>query len=54
MQNLAYPLIDLSAKNLQSEAVLPSLRRNTPAMPIVASAAKHKLSGFFLPGVFRA
>ncbi|WP_223415954.1 MULTISPECIES: hypothetical protein [unclassified Pseudomonas] len=54
MQNLANPPIYLSAKNLQSEAVEPSLARNTPAMPMVASAAKHKLSGFFLPGVFRA
>jgi hypothetical protein len=54
MQNQVHPPIEPSAKNLQTNAVEPSLARNTPAMPMVASAAKHKLRGFFLPGAFRA
>lgn len=49
MLDTAYPPIDRPAKNLQSVAVMPSLARNTPAMPMVALAAKHKLRGFFCP-----
>jgi hypothetical protein len=39
---------------LQNTAVVHNLSRNTPAMPMVASAATHKLSGFFMPGSFSA
>ncbi|ELQ8316648.1 MULTISPECIES: hypothetical protein [Pseudomonadaceae] len=39
---------------LQNDAVVHNLSRNTPAMPMVASAATHKLSGFFMPGSFSA
>jgi hypothetical protein len=50
MQKQVFPPIDVTVKNLQISDVVPSLARNTPAMPRVASAAKHKLRGFFLPG----
>lgn len=39
---------------LQNTAVMHTLSCNTPAMPMVASAATHKLSGFFMPGSFSA
>jgi hypothetical protein len=39
---------------LQNDALVHNLSRNTPAMPMVASAATHKLSGFFMPDCFSA
>jgi hypothetical protein len=47
-----YLRIPVTLKTLQNDASVHNLPRNTPAMPMVASAAKHKLSGFFLPGHF--
>ncbi|SDT46393.1 hypothetical protein SAMN04490182_4779 [Pseudomonas cedrina] len=41
-------------KALQKPGPLPNLCGNTPAMPLAASVAKHKLCGFFMPGAFRA
>ena len=46
------PLIAAVPNTLQNDTAMPNLPRNTPAMPMVASAAKHKLSGFFMPGSF--
>ena len=46
------PLITAVPNILQNGTAMPNLPRNTPAMPMVASAAKHKLSGFFMPGSF--
>jgi hypothetical protein len=48
------PFIAGHAKVLQKVGRLPNLRRNTPAMPLVASVAKHKLCGFFMTGTFWA
>lgn len=48
------PLITAMPNILQNDTAMPNLPRNTPAMPMVASAAKHKLSGFFMPGSFSA
>jgi len=48
------PLIITVPNPLQNAAVVHTLSRNTPAMPMVASAATHKLSGFFMPGSFSA
>lgn len=42
------------SKSLQTLPLLPNLCRNTPAMPLVAQVTKHKLCGFFMPGVFWA
>lgn len=50
----AFALITAMPNILQISAAVPNLSRNTPAMPMVASAAKHKLSGFFMPGSFSA
>lgn len=50
----AYPLITAVPNILQTDAVLHNLSCNTPAMPMVASAATHKLSGFFMLGSFSA
>lgn len=50
----ANPLIITVPNPLQNDAVMHNLSRNTPAMPMVASAATHKLSGFFMPGSFSA
>lgn len=50
----AIPLIITAPNPLQNAAVVHTLTRNTPAMPMVASAATHKLSGFFMPGSFSA
>jgi hypothetical protein len=46
------PLIGRPIKALQKGTQLPNLCGNTPAMPLAASVAKHKLCGFFMPGVF--
>lgn len=43
----AYSLIIAVPNILQNEAAVHSLSRNIPAMPTVASATMHKLSGFF-------
>ena len=45
-------LIADHATPLQKNGQLTSLCGNTPAMPLVASVAKHKLCGFFMPGIF--
>ena len=37
---------------LQRHVIVPNIISNTPAMPMVASAAMHKLSGFFMRGTF--
>lgn len=50
----ANPLIITVPNPLQNAALVHTLSRNTPAMPMVASAATHKLSGFFMPGSFSA
>lgn len=50
----ANPLIITVPNPLQNAAVVHTLQRNTPAMPMVASAATHKLSGFFMSGSFSA
>lgn len=50
----ANPLIITVPNPLQNTAAVHTLSRNTPAMPMVASAATHKLSGFFMPGSFSA
>jgi hypothetical protein len=47
-------LTNRPVKALQKAGRLPNLCGNTPAMPLVASAAKHKLCGFFMPGTFWA
>ena len=52
--NEADPLITAVPNFLQNDALVNNLSRNTPAMPMVASAATHKLSGFFMPGSFSA
>ncbi|MDG6399673.1 hypothetical protein QCD79_06675, partial [Pseudomonas quasicaspiana] len=49
-----HPLVTAVPNILQNRASVHNLSRNTPAMPMVASAAKHKLSGFFMPGSFSA
>lgn len=46
----AFPLMTAAPNILQNHAALHSLSRNTPAMPMAASAATHKLSGFFMTG----
>jgi len=46
---VTFPRVGQALKTLPSCPVLPILSRNTPAMPMAASAAMHKLSGFFLP-----
>ena len=48
------PLIITVPNPLQNTAMVHNLSRNTPAMPMVASAATHKLSGFFMSGSFSA
>ena len=48
-----FSLITPYIKSLQKTGPLPNLCGNTPAMPLVASVAKHKLCGFFMPGAFR-
>ncbi|WP_216598425.1 hypothetical protein, partial [Pseudomonas savastanoi] len=48
------PFITAVPNILQNGTAMPNILRNTPAMPMVASAAKHKLSGFFMPGSFSA
>ncbi|WP_139326690.1 hypothetical protein [Pseudomonas flexibilis] len=49
-----FPAITAVPNTLQNDALVHNLARNTPAMPMVASAATHKLSGFFMPGSFLA
>jgi hypothetical protein len=39
---------------LQKPGQLHNLLGNTPAMPLVAPATKHKLCGFFMPAGFPA
>ncbi|MGL5998300.1 MAG: hypothetical protein ACRC1I_17600 [Pseudomonas proteolytica] len=50
MYFLIVSLVGVAPKALQKPGQLHNLLGNTPAMPLVAPATKHKLCGFFMPG----